>query len=128
MTIEKNREIINSIKNPDSLKAVQVAFNINESQDKVIDKLVNLIQEMDKNMKLLAVKVLELEKKNWRPMSNEKIEALEIGLYEDYLEELQKKYYGGINKVLGEPWFTKTDAEMEAEAEKKVKEFMDRNS
>ena len=63
MTIEKNREIINSIKNPDSLKAVQVAFNINESQDKIIDKLVNLIQEMDKNMKLLATKVLELEKK-----------------------------------------------------------------
>ena len=66
MTIEKNREIINSIKNPDSLKAVQVAFNINDSQDKIIDKLVNLIQEMDKNMKLLAVKVLELEKKNER--------------------------------------------------------------
>ena len=66
MTIEKNREIIKSIKNPDSLKAVQVAFNINESQDKIIDKLVNLIQEMDKNMKLLAVKVLELEKKNER--------------------------------------------------------------
>ena len=66
MTIEKNREIIKSITNPDSLKAVQVAFNINESQDKVIDKLVNLIQEMDKNMKLLAVKFLELEKKNER--------------------------------------------------------------
>ena len=63
MTIEKNREIINSITNPDSLKAVQVAFNINESQDKIIDKLVNLIQEMDKNMKLLATKVLELEKR-----------------------------------------------------------------
>ena len=61
-------------------------------------------------------------------MSNEKIEALELSLYEDYLEELEKKYYGGINKVLGEAWFTKTDAEMEAEAEKKVKEFMDRNS
>ena len=61
-------------------------------------------------------------------MSNEKIEALEIGLYEDYLDELQKKYYGGINKVLGEPWFTKTDAEIEKEAENKVKEFMDRNS
>ena len=61
-------------------------------------------------------------------MSNEKIEALEIGLYEAYLEELQKKYYGGINKVLGEPWFTKPEAEIEAEAEKKVKEFMDRNS
>ena len=64
MTIEKNREIINSITNPDSLKAVQVAFNINESQDKVISQLVNLVQTMDKNMKLLAVKVLELEKKN----------------------------------------------------------------
>ena len=66
MTIEKNREIIKSITNPDSLKAVQVAFNINESQDQIIDKLVNLVQSMDKNMKLLAVKVLELEKKNER--------------------------------------------------------------
>ena len=66
MTIEKNREIIKSITNPDSLKAVQVAFNINESQDKVIDKLVNLVKDMDHNMKLLAVKVLELEKKNER--------------------------------------------------------------
>ena len=44
-------------------------------------------------------------------MSDQKIEALELSLYEDYLEELEKKYYGGINKVLGEPWFTKTDAE-----------------
>tara|TARA_R100000805_G_scaffold1539_1_gene2463 strand:- start:200 stop:385 length:186 start_codon:yes stop_codon:yes gene_type:complete len=61
-------------------------------------------------------------------MSDPLIEQFEIGLYEDYLEELQKKYYGGINKVLGEPYFTKTDAEMEAEATKKVKEFMDRNS
>ena len=63
MTIEKNREIIKSITNPDSLKAVQVAFNINESQDKVISNLVNLVKNMDDNMKLLATKVLELEKK-----------------------------------------------------------------
>jgi len=61
-------------------------------------------------------------------MSNEITLKLEQGLYEEYLEELEKKYYGGINKVLGEPWFTKTDAEIEAEAEKKVQEFMDRNS
>jgi len=61
-------------------------------------------------------------------MRDSKIEALELSLYEDYLEELEKKYYGGINKVLNEPWFTKTDAEIEAEAEKKVKEFIDRNS
>ena len=66
MTQEKTRDIIKSITNPDSLKAVQVAFNINESQDKVIDKLVNLVKDMDHNMKLLAVKVLELEKKNER--------------------------------------------------------------
>ena len=46
-------------------------------------------------------------------MSNEIILKLEEGLYEDYLEELQKKYYGGINKVLGEPWFTKSDAQIE---------------
>jgi len=56
------------------------------------------------------------------------IENFRIGLYEQYLEDLEKKYYGGINKVLNEPWFTKTDAEIEEEATKKVKEFMDRNS
>ena len=61
-------------------------------------------------------------------MSDQLVIKLEECLYEDYLDELQKKYYGGINKVLGEPWFTKTDAEIEAEAENKVKEFMDRNS
>ena len=61
-------------------------------------------------------------------MSEYQIKNLELNLYEDYLEELEKKYYGGINKVLGEPWLTKTDAEIEEEAEKKVKEFMDRNS
>ena len=61
-------------------------------------------------------------------MSEYQIKNLELNLYEDYLEELEKKYYGGINKVLGEPWFTKTDAEIEAESQKKVKEFMDRNS
>ena len=61
-------------------------------------------------------------------MSEYQIKNLELNLYEDYLEELEKKYYGGINKVLGEPWFTKTDAEIEEEAEQKVKEFMDRNS
>ncbi len=61
-------------------------------------------------------------------VSNEIIVKLEEGLYEDYKEELEKKYYGGINKELGEPWFTKSDAEIEEEATQKVKEFMDRNS
>ena len=61
-------------------------------------------------------------------MSDQKIEALELSLYEDAIEELENKYYGGINRVLGEPWFHKSDAEIEEEATKKVQEFMDRNS
>ena len=56
------RELIQSITNKDSLTAVRVAMNINDLQDKTIEKTINVIQDMDKNMKLLAVKVLELEK------------------------------------------------------------------
>ena len=63
MTQEKTRDIINSITDKNSLKAVQVAFNINEMQDVTIDKLIKLVASMDQNMKLLATKVLELEKK-----------------------------------------------------------------
>ena len=64
-------------------------------------------------------------------MSDQKIEALEIGLYEDYLEELEKKYYQGVitwGPDKGDAYYSKTQSEMEAEAEKMVKEFMDRNS
>ena len=57
------RELIQSITNKDSLTAVRVAMNINDLQDKTIEKTINVIQSIDKNMKLLAVKVLELEKK-----------------------------------------------------------------
>ena len=46
----------------DSLKAVKVAMDMNKAQDKTIDMIVNLVTSMDKNMKLLATKVLELEK------------------------------------------------------------------
>ena len=56
-------ELIKSITNKDSLTAVRIAMNINDLQDKTIEKTINVIQSMDKNMKLLAVKVLELEKK-----------------------------------------------------------------
>ena len=56
-------ELIKSITNKDSLTAVRIAMNINDLQDKTIEKTINVIQDMDKNMKLLAVKVLELEKK-----------------------------------------------------------------
>ena len=64
-------------------------------------------------------------------MSDQKIEALEIGLYEQYLEDLEKKYYQGVitwGPDKGDAYYSKTQSEMEEEAEQKVKEFMDRNS
>ena len=64
-------------------------------------------------------------------MSNLANINLEEKLYEEYLEELQQKYFGGIvsgGPDEGTPWFSKSDAEIEEEATKKVQEFMDRNS
>jgi len=55
-------ETVQSMQHLDSLKAVKVAMDMNKAQDKTIDMIVNLVGSMDKNMKLLAVKVLELEK------------------------------------------------------------------
>ena len=63
-------------------------------------------------------------------MSDQLVIKLEECLYEDALEELQQKYFGGIvsgGPDEGTPWFSKSDAEIEEET-KKVKEFMDRNS
>ena len=59
---KQTNETIQSMQHLDSLKAVKVAMDMNKAQDKTIDMLVNLVASMDKNMKLLAVKVLELEK------------------------------------------------------------------
>ena len=64
-------------------------------------------------------------------MSHPLIENFEIGLYEQYLEDLEKKYFQGVitwGPDKGEPYYSKTQGEMETEAEKLVKEFMDRNS
>ena len=64
-------------------------------------------------------------------MSDQLVIKLEECLYEDALEELQQKYFGGIvsgGPDEGTPWFSKSDAEIEDEATKKVQEFMDRNS
>ncbi len=56
-------ETVQSMQHLDSLKAVKVAMDMNKAQDKTIEKLIDLVASMDKNMKLLATKVLELEKK-----------------------------------------------------------------
>jgi len=64
-------------------------------------------------------------------VSDPLIENFEIGLYEQYLEDLEKKYFQGVitwGPEKGEPYYSKTQNEMEVEAEKLVKEFMDRNS
>jgi len=64
-------------------------------------------------------------------MSDQLVIKLEECLYEDALEELEQKYFGGIvsgGPDEGTPWFSKSDAEIEEEATKKVQEFMDRNS
>ena len=56
-------ETVQSMQHLDSLKAVKVAMDMNKAQDKTIEKLIDLVASMDKNMKLLATKVLEVEKK-----------------------------------------------------------------
>ena len=64
-------------------------------------------------------------------MSHPLIDNFEMGLYEQYLEDLEKKYFQGVitwGPEKGEPYYSKTQSEMENEAEKLVKEFMDRNS
>jgi len=60
---KQTNETIKSMTHLDSLRAVKVAIEMNELQDVTIDKLVTLVATMDKNIKLLATKVLELEKR-----------------------------------------------------------------
>jgi len=62
-TPDKTKKLISEIKNVDSLKAVRVAMELNELQDKTTGQLINVVKTMDANMKLLATKVLELEKR-----------------------------------------------------------------
>ena len=63
MTQSKTKELINTIKTKDSLTAVRVAMELNELQDKTTGQLIDVVSMIDNNLKLLATKVLELEKK-----------------------------------------------------------------
>jgi hypothetical protein len=60
---KETNKTVQSMQHLDSLRAVKVAMDMNAAQDKTIEKLIDLVGTMDKNMKLLATKVLELEKK-----------------------------------------------------------------
>ena len=63
MSKEKMRETINTIKTVDAMKAVKVAFDLSQTNMDGITKVTEVISLIDKNTKLLATKVLELEKK-----------------------------------------------------------------
>ena len=57
------RETIKTIKDLNSMKAVKVAFDLSQTNMDSITKVTEVISLIDKNLKLLATKVLELEKK-----------------------------------------------------------------
>ena len=64
MTKETLRQTVNTITHLDSMKAVKVALELSEANQKSNGRVMDVVSLMDKNMKLLATKVLELEKKN----------------------------------------------------------------
>ena len=64
MTQSKTKKLINELKNVESIKVVNIALELNKLQDKTTGGLINVVKQMDANMKLLATKVLELEKRN----------------------------------------------------------------
>tara|TARA_R100001440_G_scaffold1411_1_gene4713 strand:+ start:200 stop:427 length:228 start_codon:yes stop_codon:yes gene_type:complete len=63
MSKETLRETVNTIKHLDSMKAVKVAFDLSESNQESITKIAEIVGLVDKNLKSLATKVIELEKK-----------------------------------------------------------------
>ena len=63
MSNETMRQTINTIKHLDSMKAVKVAFDLSSQSMDSITKVTQVIDLIDKNLKSLAIKVMELEKK-----------------------------------------------------------------
>ena len=66
MSKETMKKTIDTIQSADSMKAVKVAVGLSEANQKSISKVMEVLNLMDKNMKLLATKVLELEKRSER--------------------------------------------------------------
>ena len=62
MSKETLKETVKKITHLDSMKAVKVAFDLSESNQDSITKVMQVVSAMDDNMKLLATKVLKLEK------------------------------------------------------------------
>jgi len=63
MSKETMKQTINTIKSVDGMKAVKVAFDLSSQSMDSITKVTQVVTMIDDNLKLLATKVLELEKK-----------------------------------------------------------------
>ena len=63
MSKETVKELVDTLTTKDGVTAVKIAMQLNEDRNPTIDGLINLVALLDKNLKLLATKVLELEKK-----------------------------------------------------------------
>ena len=57
------RETFNTIKSVDGMKAVKVAFDLSSTTMDSVSKVTEVISLVDNNLKSLAIKVMELEKK-----------------------------------------------------------------
>ena len=60
------RAVIDTIQTADSMKAVKVALELSEANQKSVSQVMEVVSLLDKNLKALAIKVLELEKRNER--------------------------------------------------------------
>jgi spore coat polysaccharide biosynthesis protein SpsF (cytidylyltransferase family) len=63
MSKETMRETIKTIKDLNSMKAVKVAFDLSQTNMDSITKVTEVVSLIDNNLKSLAVKVMELEKR-----------------------------------------------------------------
>ena len=63
MTKETMKQTINTITHLDSMKAVKVAFDLSSTTMDSVTKVTQIVTMLDDNLKSLAIKVLELEKK-----------------------------------------------------------------
>ena len=63
MKKDKLRETVSSIKTVDAMKAVQVAFQLSESNQNSINKVMEIVGGNVENINLLAERIAKLEKK-----------------------------------------------------------------
>ena len=57
------KQTINTIQSIDGMKAVKVAFDLSQKNMDSITKVTEVVSLIDNNLKSLAIKVMELEKK-----------------------------------------------------------------